>query len=344
MREAREPREPREPREGRGPREGEQRRNGRGEGRDTDRPVSLEGTEGLQDPLSTAVAEGGSIPTPVERAPRGRGERRERGERNGEARDRSNGDMPAGALTGETPSADAVPSERGPREERAPRGEGRRERRGGEGTARSNSQTGQTADLPSDGLETSQDAATPPVDPSARRDGDDRRGRTRDRYGRDRRERAPREGDDASVTSLPEADGVEAQAPVALAPVEAPADVTPPARRAEPAARPVAPPIADDAVPLSQGRRPLPKVQPFELPLADLAQVAEGSGLHWVNSDAERVAQVRAAIANEPQPIHVSRERPPAIVIDDGPLVLVETRRNLAATTLPFEREAGDNR
>jgi ribonuclease E len=137
---------------------------------------------------------------------------------------------------------------------------------------------------------------------------------------------------------------VEAEAPAVLAPVEAPAEATAPARRAEPASRPVAPPVAVEAVPPSHGRRPLPKVQPFELPLADLAQVAEGSGLHWVNSDAERVAQVRAAIADEPKPIHVSRERPPAIVIDDGPLVLVETRRNLAATTLPFEREAGDSR
>jgi ribonuclease E len=63
-----------------------------------------------------------------------------------------------------------------------------------------------------------------------------------------------------------------------------------------------------------------------------------------VNSDAERVAQVRAAIAAEPKAIRVPRERPPAIVIEEGPLVLVETRRNLAATTLPFEREAGDNR
>jgi ribonuclease E len=343
VREAREPREPREPREGRGPRDGEQRRNGRGERRDADRPVSLEGTEGLQDQLPTAVAESDSIPAPVERAPRGRGERRERSERTGEARERGNGDMPARALSGETPSADAVPLERGPREERAPRGEGRRERRGGEGTVRSDNQAGQTADLPSDGLETSQDAATPSVDPSTRRDGDERRGRTRDRYGRDRRERAPREGDDASLTPLPEADGTQAEAPVVLAPVEAPAEVTAPARRVEPASRPVAPPIAVEATPLSHGRRPLPKVQPFELPLADLAQVAEGSGLHWVNSDAERVAQVRAAIADEPKPIHVSRERPPAVVIDDGPLVLVETRRNLAATTLPFEREAGNN-
>ena len=85
-----------------------------------------------------------------------------------------------------------------------------------------------------------------------------------------------------------------------------------------------------------------PKVQPFELPLDELAQVAEGSGLHWVNSDADRVAQVRAAIAAEPRALHVPRERPPAIVIDEGPLVLVETRRDLGNMVLPFEQAGRD--
>ncbi|MET0542705.1 MAG: hypothetical protein ABWZ88_13220, partial [Variovorax sp.] len=80
------------------------------------------------------------------------------------------------------------------------------------------------------------------------------------------------------------------------------------------------------------------KVQPFALPLDELAQIAEGSGLQWVNSDADRVAQVRAAIDAEPRPVHVPRERPPTIEIDDGPLILVETRRDLANLTLPFEQ------
>jgi ribonuclease E len=83
----------------------------------------------------------------------------------------------------------------------------------------------------------------------------------------------------------------------------------------------------------------MPKVQAFELPLAALAQIAEGSGLQWVNSDAARVAQVHASIAAEPKPVHVPRERPKAVVLDEGPLVLVETRRNLAGTKLPFEQD-----
>jgi len=81
----------------------------------------------------------------------------------------------------------------------------------------------------------------------------------------------------------------------------------------------------------------LPKVQPFELPLDQLAQVAELSGLNWVNSNAEKIAQVQAAIAAEPKPVHVPRERPAPVQLDDGPLVLVETRRDLRDLVLPFE-------
>ena len=83
----------------------------------------------------------------------------------------------------------------------------------------------------------------------------------------------------------------------------------------------------------SQG---LPRVEHFELPVSQLAEVAEGSGLQWVNSDAEKIAAVQAAIAAEPKPIHVPRERATAVVADEGPLVLVETRRDLRDMKLPF--------
>lgn len=88
------------------------------------------------------------------------------------------------------------------------------------------------------------------------------------------------------------------------------------------------------------GSYAMPKVTAFELPLQDLQQVAEGSGLQWVNSDAGKIAAVQAAIAAEPQPIRVPRERPPAVEIDDGPLVLVETKRDLREMTLPHEQQA----
>lgn len=83
----------------------------------------------------------------------------------------------------------------------------------------------------------------------------------------------------------------------------------------------------------------MPRVQSFELPLGDLNQIAQSSGLEWVNSDAGKIAAVQAAIAAEPRPVHVPRQRPPAVVLDEGPLVLVETRRDLADLKLPFEQE-----
>ena len=64
--------------------------------------------------------------------------------------------------------------------------------------------------------------------------------------------------------------------------------------------------------------------------------MASQSGLQWVNSDADKVAAVQAAIAAEPKPIHVPRERAPVVVLDEGPLVLVETRKDLSEMKLPF--------
>ncbi len=123
-------------------------------------------------------------------------------------------------------------------------------------------------------------------------------------------------------------------APAAPAPVAAtPAPVAVAAKPAS-AAAPVAA-QAPAAAPATQG---MPRVQGFTLPIDALQQVAAASGLQWVNSDAEKIAAVQAAIAAEPQPIHVPRERPPAVVLDESPLVLVETRRNLSAIKLPFEQ------
>ena len=69
-----------------------------------------------------------------------------------------------------------------------------------------------------------------------------------------------------------------------------------------------------------------------------MVQVAEGSGLQWVNSDSGKIAAVQAAIAAEQQPVRVPRERPVAVAVDDGPLVLVETKRDLRDLKLPFEQ------
>jgi ribonuclease E len=81
----------------------------------------------------------------------------------------------------------------------------------------------------------------------------------------------------------------------------------------------------------------MPMVQSFTLPVAELVEVAAKSGLSWVNSDVQKVAAAQSAIAAEPKPVHVPRERPPMVSMDDRPLVLVETRLDLNEVNLPFE-------
>ena len=75
------------------------------------------------------------------------------------------------------------------------------------------------------------------------------------------------------------------------------------------------------------------------LPVEALSQVALASGLTWVSSDAEKIKDAQAAIAAQPQPIHVPREPAPRVELDEGPLVLIETRRDLRNLTLPFEQQ-----
>ena len=180
--------------------------------------------------------------------------------------------------------------------------------------------------------------------------------RSRDRYGRDRRERGEERGESgerseqtAESAAAPagseqnQAPAMEERAPVATefiasavapaaAPAPAPAYTAPVAVAAAPVATPVPVPAPATASIM------LPKVQAYALHLQDLAQVAESSGLQWVNSDAAKIAEAQAAIAAEMKPAHVPRERPPLAVSDEGPLVLVETKRNLGSMTLPFEQ------
>jgi ribonuclease E len=71
-----------------------------------------------------------------------------------------------------------------------------------------------------------------------------------------------------------------------------------------------------------------------------LAQVASASGLQWVNSNTSKIAETQAAMAAEPRPAHVPRERAPVVAAPVSPLVLVETKRDLRNMTLPFEDAA----
>ncbi|MCU0763254.1 MAG: ribonuclease E/G, partial [Hydrogenophaga sp.] len=210
---------------------------------------------------------------------------------------------------------------------------------------------------------------------SENREGDNgtrapRERRSRDRYGRDRRERAPRDGegahaaaDSAALTPREPQGETTEEAPVRssyfsmpvdaaaepVAKTAAPADPardaprrTPPSvpttTDAAPATAPPAAPVQATAAPAqAPATSALPAVAPFDLPVEDLHAVARSSGLEWVNSDPVKVAQVQAAIAAEPTPVHVPREPRPPVIIDEGPLVLVETRKDLRDMRLPFE-------
>ena len=185
--------------------------------------------------------------------------------------------------------------------------------------------------------------------------------KSRDRYGRDRRERGEAvEGTernelapDASVPVLTPAPAPafepnqapvqQTRAPLAtefVAPVVAPAaPYTAPVASvvlvAPAQLRAVAPVAAPAAAAVG-----LPRVQSYDLPMQDLTQVAQTSGLQWVNSNTARIAEVQAAMAAEIKPMHVPRERPALAVSGEAPLVLVETKRDLGTMPLPFENPA----
>ncbi len=147
-------------------------------------------------------------------------------------------------------------------------------------------------------------------------------------------EAAPPSTDDTPVRSyftLP----TTAAAPAAAAATAA-ADVTP-ATPVVASSAPAAPLALPSVTSATSANTTAPAAQPFVLALDELARVAEAAGLHWIQSDADKVAQVQAAIAAEPLPVRVPRQPKPVPVMDEGPLVLVETRRDLRHLKLPFE-------
>jgi len=169
--------------------------------------------------------------------------------------------------------------------------------------------------------------------------------RSRDRYGRDRRERgglprADAESPESAAVAAAEPAGMDAPTSPATghdaAPVAAPVTAAP---VVAPEARPAAPAIAAP-VPATQAAADAASVvAAYVLPINTLHEVATSAGLQWVNSDAERIAKVQAEIAAEPAPVHVPRVIQPVVLPDEGPLVLVETRRDLSKTSFPFDAE-----
>jgi ribonuclease E len=97
-------------------------------------------------------------------------------------------------------------------------------------------------------------------------------------------------------------------------------------------------PIQVAAQPAAAPAQPA-RVEPYALPTDTLTALAQDAGLQWVQSDSSRVAAVQAAMAAEPRPVHVPREPRRQVLEDVGPLVLVETKKDLSQLKLPFEQQ-----
>jgi ribonuclease E len=193
-----------------------------------------------------------------------------------------------------------------------------------------------TADA-SDAVE--QPAEGTPESGEQQREGGRRRrrrgGAGRDRNGEGVDANAP-QGDqaEASGESLAEA----ADAPVSVEPVPEAAPVRAHERQ-QAAVEPVraAAPAPAPAAPIAVAAPVQASVESFVLPTDQLNGIAQAAGLQWVNSDEGKIRAVQEAMAREPKPVHVPREPKPPVVIDEGALILVETRKDLSQVRLPFE-------
>ncbi|MCX7693150.1 MAG: Rne/Rng family ribonuclease [Tepidimonas taiwanensis] len=180
--------------------------------------------------------------------------------------------------------------------------------------------------------------------------------RSRDRYGRDRSRRQDGENAASGGAEAPEAvaaaDGGALEPPRRSYFTVPPTPAEPAATSAVPAEPPAtasasvpseapaeAPATTLAAMPpaAAPAEQPSAAAQPYRLPVEDLAVLARQAGLEWVQSDADKVAAVQAAIAAEPPPVHVPREPRPAPVVSDEPLVLIETKRDLRELKFPFD-------
>ncbi len=306
------------------------------------------------------------------RGPKG-GERSARSSRN-ESGDRRHQDQQAeGQASSNTETDRNSESNSGaerPRRERQERNpEGSRRERGskrGERGPRTDESVSNVTDQDTPRQEHAQDSHPEQGNPNSAPEG--REKRSRDRYGRDRRERNSAPSDAAvQADSNPELStdqrenarahegretqgyfepretkapqGPQSQQPQALSPEHAPsipAQVHRDSSRADQAAPA---PVAKSSVPATESvasSESMPKVGHYDLPVQDLMAMTVSSNLQWVQSDANKVALAQQAIKDTPKPVHVPRERPPAVVLDAGPLVLVETKKDLTQLNFPF--------
>jgi ribonuclease E len=159
--------------------------------------------------------------------------------------------------------------------------------------------------------------------------------RSRDLYGRDRRSRqGTRNNHQAPQDDMQEGATVAGDEQAAPAPHSQPA---PEAAIASVASASVVV-TAEAAPPAASSRALMSKpATNYQLALQELSTLASNAGLTWVHSDAEKIRLVQAAIAATPKSVHVPREPKPLPAPTQGPLVLIETRRDLAQVVLPFD-------
>ena len=79
------------------------------------------------------------------------------------------------------------------------------------------------------------------------------------------------------------------------------------------------------------------RAEPYALPIEQLSAVANSAGLEWVHTDSDKVRAAQAAMAAEIKPPRVPRQPKPPVAPDDGPLILVETKKDLSQIKLPFD-------
>ena len=178
--------------------------------------------------------------------------------------------------------------------------------------------------------------STPEAETGEREGGRRRRGRDRQR--RERRELEAQVGAEGALAPETAEQPVEHAAMLQAEPAQAEV-----ARTAPIESQPVVTEAVASAPALAEAHATMPPpagVASFELPTDELQAVASAAGLQWVNSDADKIRAVQEAMANEPKPVHVPREPKPVEVADEGPLVLVETRKDLSQFKLPFETAA----
>jgi ribonuclease E len=174
-----------------------------------------------------------------------------------------------------------------------------------------------------------------------RRRGRNRRGRNRGRDRADRPENAQDtnlDGSDvattvavaavaAAVTSseVNASVNTEASSSASVAPVFVP-EVSPAPVVVAPAV--VAPASVSVEAPVATptpAPAPLPKVEFQPLKTSELTSVIESAGMVWVNTDNQKLEEVRVQIAAEPAISHPPREPKPPVEVSTGPMVLVET-------------------